>query len=732
MTSELRDSVSALRSKATSRTPRHFEIPKDNRGITKRVSDYYGELTFDFKTSEDISDALKKEIVKAIDEGKGIKKEHAEAVAKAVTAWAVNNGATHFCHWFQPLTGGTAEKHDAFFQFDKAGKAIERLSATQLMQGEPDASSFPNGGSRSTFEARGYTTWDLTSPMFLIEAINGRTLCIPTAFVSYNGDALDVKTPLLRSISKLNLAATQFLQLTGNPETTNVQVTCGAEQEYFLIDKAFYFARPDLVMTGRTLFGALSTRNQQLEDHYFGLIPDRILAFMQELDYELHRLGIPSKTRHNEVAPAQFELAPIFSEANVAADNNQMIMTTMKRIAEKHDMMILLHEKPFAGVNGSGKHVNWSMSDNTGLNLLEPGSEPHSNLRFLATIAIIVEALHRHAKPLRMAISGAGNDHRLGANEAPPSIISAYLGDTLHKIFIAIAEDKSFTPTHNNVMDLGTNQLAHLLKDNTDRNRTSPFAFTGNKFEFRAVGSSQAIGFPMTILNAAVTEVMLEANHFLETELKKDQSIDQCLMTLTKKLTASSFQAVFNGDGYSKEWVQEAEKRGLPNLRTTPEVLKTMNEKGAYDFLIKQGIFKAEEIGTRYNILLERYIKIREIEFETLIDMIHQFVIPSGLEYKKILVGLIKDQAKVGVSSQFEMDAYKKLSLKIDEIYAHAQGLSKEISGEHSDHQKYAEKIAQELMITSTTMANICNELEELIPNQFYSLPKYYDMLFLR
>lgn len=731
MSSELRDSVSLLRNKATSRAPRHFDIPKDNRGMTKKVSDYYGELTFDFKTSEDISDAIKKDIIKAIDEGKGIKKEHAEAVAKAVTDWAVRNGATHFCHWFQPLTGGTAEKHDAFFQL-KDGKPIERLSASQLMQGEPDASSFPNGGSRSTFEARGYTTWDLTSPMFLIETTNGSTLCIPTAFVSYNGDALDVKTPLLRSISKLTVAATKFLNLAGHKETTSVYVTCGAEQEYFLIDKAFYFARPDLVMTGRTLFGALSTRNQQLEDHYFGLIPDRVLAFMQELDYELHRLGIPAKTRHNEVAPAQFELAPIFSEANVAADNNQMVMTTMRRIAEKHDMMVLLHEKPFAGINGSGKHVNWSMSDNTGLNLLEPGNEPHSNLRFLATVAMIVKALHRHAKPLRMAISGAGNDHRLGANEAPPSIISAYLGDTLGKIFHSIAEDKTFSPTMNSVIDLGTNQLAHLLKDNTDRNRTSPFAFTGNKFEFRAVGSSHAIGFPMTILNAAVTEVMIESNTYLEAELANGQSIDQALTSLTKKLTSESHQAIFNGDGYSQEWVDEAKKRALPNLRTTPEALKTMTEKGTYNFLVDLGIFKAEEIDTRYNILLERYIKIREIELETLIDMIHQFVIPSGLDYKNVLAKVIKNQSKIGVTSTFEMDSYKKVSAKIDEIHALSQNLSKELHGNHSDHQKYAEKIAQELMGVSTTMATICNELEELIPNQFYNLPKYYDMLFLR
>ena len=726
-----KDSVSRLRNRATSRNPRHFNVPLDNLGQPKKVSDYYGELTFDFKTSEDISDATKKEIIKALDEGRGIKKDHAESIAKAVTDWAVRNGATHFCHWFQPLTGGTAEKHDAFFSL-KDGKPIERLSASQLMQGEPDASSFPNGGSRSTFEARGYTTWDLTSPMFLIETTNGRTLCIPTAFVSYFGESLDIKTPLLKSISKLSPAATKFLQLAGHKDTTSVHVTCGAEQEYFLVDKAFYYARPDLVMTGRTLFGALTTRNQQLEDHYFGLIPDRVLAFMQELDYELHRLGIPSKTRHNEVAPGQFEMAPIFSEANVASDNNQMIMTTMRRIAEKHDMMVLLHEKPFAGINGSGKHVNWSMSDNTGLNLLEPGSEPQSNLRFLATVAVIVEALHRYSKPLRMAISGAGNDHRLGANEAPPSIISAYLGDTLDKIFHTIMEDKSFTPRSNNVIDLGTNQLAHLLQDNTDRNRTSPFAFTGNKFEFRAVGSSHAIGFPMTILNAAVTDIFNEANAYLEAEQAKGQTVDQSLMSLIKKLMGNSMKAVFNGDGYSKEWVQEAARRGLPNLRTTPEALKTMTNAEDYSFLVRNGIFKAEEVTTRYNILLERYIKIREIEFETMIDMIHQYVIPSGLEYKSVLANLIKGQKEIGVASNFEMDAYKKVSTKIDEIHSLSANLQKELSGDHSDHQKYAEKIGSELMTTVTTMAGICNELEELIPNQFYTLPKYYDMLFLR
>jgi glutamine synthetase len=729
---ESSDLVSSFRSIATTRKPRTFTVPKDNRGMVMRVSEYFGELTFDFQTSSEISETVKKEILKAVQEGSTIKKEHAEVVAKAVTEWASQNGATHFCHWFQPLTGGTAEKHDAFFQFDKMGKPIERLSASQLMQGEPDASSFPNGGSRSTFEARGYTTWDLTSPMFLIESSNGRTLCIPTAFVSYKGDALDIKTPLLKSINVLGLEATKFLNLIGHKDSTHVNVTCGAEQEYFLVDKTFYFARPDLVMTGRTLFGALTTRNQQLEDHYFGLIPDRVLAFMQELDYELHRLGIPSKTRHNEVAPAQFELAPIFSEANVAADNNQMIMTMMRRVAEKHDMMVLLHEKPFAGINGSGKHVNWSMSDNTGLNLLEPGSEPQENMRFLATVSIIIEALQRHAKVLRMSISGAGNDHRLGANEAPPSIISAYLGDTLDKIFRAILEDKSFTPTSNRVLNLGTAQLAQLLKDNTDRNRTSPFAFTGNKFEFRAVGSSQAIGFPMTILNAAVAEVFKESNAILDAEIKSGVSIDQALLNLTKKWMNNSYKAVFNGDGYSEEWVQEAQKRGLPNLRTTPEALKVLADKTNTSFLVEMGIFGSEEVETRYNVLLERFIKIRSIEFETLNDMIHQFVIPSALEYKKLLSKLIKNQKEIGISSNFEMEAYKKVSMKVDEIHEKSLQISKELHADHSDHQKFAERIANELMPISVSIASVCNDLEELIPNHFYRLPKYYDMLFLR
>lgn len=731
MSNVFHDQLADLRKTVNSRASRKFNVPLNNLGNAKKVSEYYGELTFDFKTSPDITEVTKKEIKDALENNRGIKKDHAEMIAKAVMDWAVSHGATHFCHWFQPLTGTTAEKHDAFFTL-KNSRPIERLSAGQLLQGEPDASSFPNGGSRSTFEARGYTTWDLTSPMFLVESTNGKTLCIPTAFVSYNGESLDIKTPLLKSISKLSPVVTKFLNLAGHPESKSVIVTCGAEQEYFLIDKAFYYARPDLVMTGRTLFGALSTRNQQLEDHYFGTIPDRILAFMQELDYDLHRLGIPSKTRHNEVAPGQYEMAPIFTEANVASDNNQIIMTTIKKVAEKHDLVAILHEKPFAGVNGSGKHVNWSLSDNNGLNLLEPGNEPQSNLRFLATVAITVEALCRHAKAIRMSISGAGNDHRLGANEAPPSIMSAYLGDTLEKIFTAIIEDKSFTPRENNVMDLGTSQLAHLLQDNTDRNRTSPFAFTGNKFEFRAVGSSQAIGFPLTILNAAVTDVFIDANNFLEESQKNGMSVNESLLALIKKFYNNSKHVVFNGDGYSQKWVEEAQKRGLPNLRTTPEALDTMREMKNYEFLIKGGIYKKEEIETRYNVLLERYIKLREIELDTLVDLVHQFVIPSAISYKMALTKVLKGQRMFEIPGVFEMAVYKRLTTKVDELHMLTNKIVEALTADHHDHHQFAIKIANELMPTAAAIALACNELEELIPHNCYMLPKYYDMLFLK
>ncbi len=488
--------------------------PTDEKGKNLKVSEYYGEYVFDIQKAREIPNALKKELLEVSRTGKPLTKEMAKVVADAVLNWSLSKGATHFCHWFHPLTGSTAEKHDSFIDFDGTA-AIEKFSASQLMKGEPDASSFPHGGSRATFEARGYTAWDITSPMFLIPGTNGKTLCIPTAFVSYHGDALDIKTPLLRSSARLNKVATKFLKLSGKKDAENVIVTCGAEQEYFLVDKNFYFLRPDLVMTTRTLFGSLTSRNQQLEDHYFGTIPSRVLACMEELEIELYKLGIPAKTRHNEVAPAQFELAQIFSEGNLAADQNQLVMATLRSVADKHGFVALLHEKPFAGINGSGKHLNWSMSDNTGYNLLEPGKDPHQNFTFLGVLAVIIEAVNRHAAMLRLGIASHGNDHRLGANEAPPSIISVFLGGTLDKILEAIANGKSFKPSDMALLDLGAPELANLLKDNTDRNRTSPFAFTGNKFEFRAVGASASISPSLTYLNAAVATALNTMNETL-------------------------------------------------------------------------------------------------------------------------------------------------------------------------------------------------------------------------
>jgi len=718
---------------ATNRPNRKFALPKDNKGNPMKVSDYFGENVFDFRTAEGIPESVRTELIKvAKTTGRKLQREHVEVVAKAATDWATQRGATHFCHWFQPLTGSTAEKHDAFLSF-KNDLPIEKISVSQLMQGEPDASSFPNGGSRSTFEARGYTAWDITSPMFLVESENGKTLCIPTAFVSYSGQALDIKTPLLRSVNRLDTAATRFLNLTGKTDAKNVMVTCGAEQEYFLIDKAFMNARPDLIMTGKTLLGSLSAKNQQLSDHYFGEIPERVISFMQELDHELYKLGVPAKTRHNEVAPSQFEMAPIFNDANVSADQNQMMMAAIKKTAHKHNFEAILHEKPFAGINGSGKHLNWSMSDNNGYNLLEPGSEPHQNLRFLATLGIVCEAVYRHGDTLRMAISGHGNDHRLGGHEAPPSIISVYLGDTLNHIVEAILAGKTFTPDDKKFVDVGADQLAQLMRDNTDRNRTSPFAFTGNKFEFRAVGSSQNIGFPASVLNAAVTEVFNESNEWLEAEIAGGKSVDQALHELTLKWVKSAKPVIFNGDGYSEEWVKEAAARGLPNLKNTPEALGVLTKKDRVSFLTEMGVFKAEELETRYNVLIEKYVLAREIEIRTMTEMISQYVIPSALEYKKELLNSVLNSKSVGVDFGIEKELLTLLDQALQKVYSENANLKRSLDSVDLDNHVHAAKeIAEKIMPVSETLAGYSNDLEELIPDNLWVLPKYREMLFLR
>lgn len=727
----LSSSRAKSKSKAISQPTRIFNRPKDAQGSYKRVSDYYGTHVFNFTEAKGIPDLIKRELEECIKSSKPIQREHADIVAKAVTEWALSKGATHFCHWFQPLTGATAEKHDAFLDLEN-GKPIEKLSVSQLLQGEPDASSFPNGGSRSTFEARGYTAWDLTSPMFLIEGPNGRTLCIPTAFVSYHGEALDIKTPLLRSISKLSANATEFMNLIGEKNVSKVAVTCGAEQEYFLIDKNFYFQRPDLVMTGRTLLGQRTTRNQQLEDHYFGAIPDRVLAFMEELDMELHKLGIPAKTRHNEVAPGQFEIAQIFREGNIASDNNQLVMAMIRAVAERHNFIALLHEKPFSGINGSGKHLNWSMASDTGVNLLEPGIELHSNTRFLAVTSIVIEAVRRHSKALRAAIASHGNDHRLGANEAPPSIISVFTGAQIADVLESIKDGKEFSPSGKVILDLGASGLAQLPKDNTDRNRTSPFAFTGNKFEFRAVGSSQAIGLPLSILNGAVSEVFAESNAFISEKLKAGDSVDRALLLLCEKWMKSSWHVIFNGDGYSQEWVAEAEKRGLPNLRHSADALEVFNDKNEMSFLVKQGIYKVGELQTRYNVLIERYCKLREIEFHTQADMINQYIVPACLEYKKELAEMINLQKTLKIESTVEMDVFKKVNLTLETLYEDTRNLSNMVSELSHDEAKRAKAIAETLMPLSVQISQFCSHLESIMPDSKWPLPTYFDMLFVK
>jgi glutamine synthetase len=719
---------------AYTRKTRKCSVPVNDQGKFLKVSQYYGENVYNYHLSKSLSLEDKEALKHVVDGQRTITKELATKVASSVMDWAISKGASHFCHWFQPLTGSTAEKHDAFLSFD-GDRPVELLSASQLMQGEPDASSFPNGGSRATFEARGYTTWDLTSPIFIQNSANGKTLVIPTAFVSYHGDALDTKTPLLRSDSKINEVVTKFCHLIGMKDVKKVITTCGAEQEYFLIDKAFYFGRQDLVMTGRALIGSLTSRNQQLEDHYFGLIEDRVLAYMQEVEIELYKMGIPAKTRHNEVAPGQFEMAPIFKDSNTAADNNQIVMTVLRTVALKHDFVCLLHEKPFSGVNGSGKHLNWSMSTDTGVNLLEPGHDPHENFRFLAVVATVVEAVYRHADIIRMGIASHGNDHRLGANEAPPSIMSVFLGDTLTKIFESmISSSDKYVHNARQTLDLGANQLADVFKDNTDRNRTSPFAFTGNKFEFRACGSSASIGYPLSILNAAIIDIFEETNKIIEAEMAAGKSSDDALIAVVLKFYKNAQPVVFNGDGYSKEWVVEAAKRGLGNLRTTPEAISVLKDMKKTNVLIKTGVFRESEISTRYNVMLERYIKCREIELKTLREMVLKQVLPTALTYKAMLASSIKHHKDAGVESTVETEVLRQLSDVSRNLYEQTNNLYTLLIESHEklDEEALSHKISNELMPASFKIADLCNNIEELVPDESWPLPKFFDMLFIR
>ncbi|MDH4467929.1 MAG: glutamine synthetase III [Bacteriovoracaceae bacterium] len=714
------------------RRPLERQVPAGPQGRPLKISQYYGENVFYVLESKSLKKETREALGDVLSGKKTLTKEMANDVAGVVLDWALEKGVTHFCHWFQPLTGDTAEKHDSFLSIE-AGRPIEKLSASQLIQGEPDASSFPSGGTRSTFEARGYTTWDLTSPIFIRDGLNGKTLYIPTAFVSYHGDALDAKTPLIRSNNSLGKNATKFLTTAGFKDVDHVQVTCGVEQEYFLVDKIFAQDREDIIMTGRSLIGSLTSRNQQLEDHYFGTIPDRVLAFMQDVEIELYRLGIPAKTRHNEVAPGQFELAPIFTEANVANDQNKLVMSTLRQVADRHGFLCMLHEKPFKGINGSGKHLNWSMSDNKGRNLLEPSKTPHENTTFLAIVAVVCQAVFKRSIALRASIASHSNDHRLGANEAPPSIISVFLGDTLTKILETLIADHAYTPEEQKILDLGANQLANLLKDNTDRNRTSPFAFTGNKFEFRAVGSSASIGLPLAVLNAAVSDSFAAATTKLETYLSSGLKIQEALQKLTKEIYKECKAIVFNGDGYSSDWVKEAEKRGLPNYRTTPDSLIAFGEKKNHEFLTTQNVFTESELHSLNNVSLERYIKYRSIEVQGMKKLVDRFVLPAAFAYKNELAQTVYHSKEISCPADVELSRLTSLAHHLKEI----DGIYKQLNDtwaktHHGTEEEVAKKIANEIMPLVEKIATECNVLEDSIPESYWPLPSYFDLLFLR
>jgi len=707
----------------------------DKNGKPAPISEYFGSMTFGLghmreKLHKDVFSSL----LKTLEHGKKLQKETADAIASAIKEWAVSKGATHFCHWFQPMTGLTAEKHDAFISIQHNHhselRVMERFTGSQLIQGEPDASSFPSGGMRSTFEARGYTAWDPSSPLFIIEDDGGRTLCIPTVFFGYHGQALDNKMPLLKSIEALSNNACEFLRLAGDVDVKRISVTLGAEQEYFLIDKNFVALRPDLIMTGRTLVGASSPRGQQLEDHYFGAIPSRVKNFMQEAEHELYKLGIPVKTRHNEVAPSQFELAPIFEEVNIATDHNLLTMEILKRVALKHGFVCLLHEKPFSGINGSGKHNNWAMSNDKGENLLEPGSTPHQNLRFLAVLSIVLKAVHNHADVLRASIASPGNDHRLGANEAPPAIISVFLGSMLSKILDSIEEGQAADATEKQIIDLGVSQLPEVSKDYTDRNRTSPFAFTGNKFEFRAVGSSANVAVPMTILNAAVAQAFKAASTRLK-ELMKNAGRDEAVIELIRELVKETKAVRFEGNGYSEEWKVEAKKRKLPILNTSADALEVLKDDKATKFLIEQKVFSQEEIASRYHINVERYNKTLDIELNTLVELVSSHVIPT-VETQLYRLHLTNEKLNSSSLKNAHSHRIKLLEETFEQILAGLDELSGTIDKLSKLHDESArmKAMASKGEATAAQLRTAVDKAERLVADDLWPLPKYREMLF--
>ena len=682
---------------------------------------------------ERLPDKVYKGLRETIKKGAPLDPNVADAVADAMKDWAMEKGATHYTHWFQPMTGLTAEKHDSFLSPVEDGKAIMEFSGKELVRGEPDASSFPSGGIRATFEARGYTAWDPTSPAFILENPNGTTLCIPTAFCSWTGEALDKKTPLLRSMDALSKQAVRVLKLFGS-DATRVGTTAGPEQEYFLIDRHFFFARPDLLNAGRTLFGAKPPKGQEMEDHYFGAIPERVLACMLESEQELYKLGIPVKTRHNEVAPAQYELAPIFETANVATDHNMLVMETMKRVAGRYGLQLLLHEKPFAGVNGSGKHLNWSMSDDSGNNLLKPGDTPHDNAQFLVFLAAVIQAVARHGDLLRVSIATPANDHRLGANEAPPAIISIFLGDMLQDIVEQIEKGGAKSTKTGGTLKVGSDVLPTLPRDAGDRNRTSPFAFTGNKFEFRAVGSSQSISGSQVVLNTIVAESLDDIATSLEASVKAGKDLNTEIQTLLQKIIAESKKVIFNGNGYSEEWHKEAERRGLPNRRNTVDSLPDLVTPKSIALFGKYGVFSEREIHSRYEILLENYKKTIDIEAQLTVQIASRQILPAALRYQAEVAQSIANVKNAGASvPKSQVDLLNELSSTIEALQTSTARLSKAFEahaeGDSLAHAKHARDV---LVPGMTDVRAAGDKLETLVADDLWPLPTYQEMLFVK
>ena len=698
-------------------------------GVTN-VEEIFGKNVFTLgKMKERLPKDVYKEVKKVMDQGGELSMAAANVVAKAMKDWACENGATHYTHWFQPLTGITAEKHDAFVSHpDEAGKMITEFSGKELIKGEPDASSFPSGGLRATFEARGYTAWDPTSPAFIKDG----TLYIPTAFCSYSGEALDKKTPLLRSMEALNTEAVKMLKLLGNETVTSVSTTIGPEQEYFLVDKDLYKKRKDLVFCGRTLFGAPAPKGQEMEDHYFGSLKPKVAAYMHDLDVELWKLGIPAKTKHNEVAPAQHELAPIFDTANVAVDHNQLTMEIMKKVADKHGLVCLLHEKPFEGINGSGKHNNWSLVTSDGDNLLNPGSTPAQNIQFLVFLMAVIKAVDEYADLMRVSATSAGNDHRLGGNEAPPAIVSIFLGDELTAVLESIENDTFFGKQKKVQLDIGAHVLPHFVKDTTDRNRTSPFAFTGNKFEFRMLGSAASVANPNVVLNTAVAEAL--AQFYTELEGTKPEDMEQAVHELIKRAIRKHKKVIFNGNGYTDEWVAEAEKRGLYNLPSTPDCLPQLLADKNVELFTKHHVFTKEELASRYEIKLENYVKTIGIEARTLAEMITKDFLPAVSTYAAEVSknAAAKKSFMAAADTASEEALVEKLSTAYTSLTAEVTELKTLIDTSFAleDTQKCAEAFHDQVLAKMEEIRTVASDIEALIPDSILSYPTYDQLLF--